>query len=185
MIAELKKQIDLIGVVESAGVEVKRRGSRHVALCPFHTEKTPSFYIFDDNHFKCWGCGEYGDSIDFVQKMYGLSFKDALKHLGIEHGRITPEIRRSIDQRKRRTGQVKAFRKWEIQYCIYVSDLLFQTKRLMMKGIPPEDLDLYATLFHQLPIWEHSIRILTHGTDEEKFKLYKGAHRDGEFCFRE
>jgi hypothetical protein len=177
MIAELKKQIDLIGVVESAGVEVKRRGSRHVALCPFHTEKTPSFYIFDDNHFKCWGCGEYGDSIDFVQKMYGLSFKDALKHLGIEHGRITPEIRRSIDQRKRRTGQVKAFRKWEIQYCIYVSDLHFRTKKLMMNGIPPEDLDLYAPLLHGLPVWEHHLNIIIKGADKEKYKLYKEAQQ--------
>ena len=48
MIANLKQNIDLAMVVETAGVELRRSGNRHVGLCPFHEEKTPSFYIFDD-----------------------------------------------------------------------------------------------------------------------------------------
>ena len=175
MIAELKESIDLASVVEAAGVELKQRGTRHVGLCPFHDEKTPSFYVFPDGHYKCWGCGEYGDSIDFTQKYYNLSFKDALKHLGIEQGPVTPAIRRDIAERKRKAELVKEFRKWELHYCIYVSDLYFRTKKLMMNGIPPEDLDSYETLFHKLPVWEHHISILIHGSDKEKFKLYKEA----------
>ncbi|MFC1788860.1 CHC2 zinc finger domain-containing protein [Thermodesulfobacteriota bacterium] len=181
MIAELKEGIDFISVVEGAGVELKQRGNRYVGPCPFHTEKTPSFFIFNDNRFKCFGCGESGDCIDFIRKLHGLSFQDALKHLGIEQSPITPKIKQDIKERKRKAEQVRKFREWEIQYCIYVSDLLHRTKKLMMNGIPPEDLDLYATLFHQLPIWEHSIRVLVHGTDKEKFKLFKEAHKNGEF----
>jgi len=44
-----------------------------------------------------------------------------------------------------------------------------------MNGIPPEDLDSYASLFHKLPIWENHISILVHGSDKEKHKLYKEA----------
>jgi hypothetical protein len=176
MIQTAKQNLDLVSVVEASGVEVKRYGARHVGLCPFHDEKTPSFFIFDNNRFKCFGCGAHGDSIDFIQKLYGLSFQDALKHLGIEQGPITPELKRGIEERKRKAQLVKKFRDWEIQYCIYVSDLHFRTKKLM-NGILLEDLDLYALLFHKLPVWEHHIHILIHGSDKEKFKLYQEAQQ--------
>jgi hypothetical protein len=177
MIAELKQNIDLVSVVESSGVELARRGTRHVGLCPFHTEKTPSFFVFQDNHYKCFGCGERGDVIDFVQKLYGLSFPDALKHLGIQQGRITPEVKRDIERRNRRAKLVREFRDWEQRYCIYISDLWFETKKLMADGIPREDLDLYAPLFHMLPVWEYHRDILINGSDELKFELYKEARQ--------
>jgi hypothetical protein len=173
MISELKKSIDLLSVAESAGVDLHKRGCRHCGLCPFHTEKTPSFFIFPDNRFKCFGCGESGDCIDFVMKLHGLSFPDALKHLGIEQGPMTPEIRRNIERRKQQAARIKRFRDWEQRYCWYVSDLWFQTKRLMANGIPPGDLELYAPLFHMLPIWRNQIDVLVHGTDQEKFKLFE------------
>ena len=183
MINEAKQNIDLVSVAESAGVEFVRRGTRHVGLCPFHAERAPSFYVFPDNRFKCFGCGEHGDVIDFVQKMYGLSFPDALKHLGIEQGELTPEIKRDIERRKHRAELVKKFRDWEQWYGMEISDLWHKTKRLMMKGIPTDDLDLYSPLFHMLPVWEHHREILIHGTDREKYKLYKEA-QNGRFQFR-
>ena len=50
MIQTAKQNIDLHSLVESAGVELRQHGNRHVGLCPFHTERTPSFYVFDDHH---------------------------------------------------------------------------------------------------------------------------------------
>jgi hypothetical protein len=173
MIAEAKQSIDLASIVESAGVELVRRGTRHVGLCPFHDEKTPSFYIYDDGGFYCFGCHEGGDAISFVQKMYGLSFSEALRYLGIERRGSTPQVRRDIQRRKRRAELVKAFRKWEIQYYIYVSDLHFRTKKLMMNGIPPEDLNLYSLLLHALPVWKYHMEILIHGDDNQKYQLFK------------
>ena len=173
MICELKQNIDLASVVESAGIELKRSGTRHVGLCPFHADKTPSFFVFQDNHYKCFGCGEHGDCIDFIQKLHGLSFKDALKHLGIEQGRITPKVKRDIEKRKRRAKLIKEFRDWEQRYGIYTSNLWYEIKMLMINGIPPEDLDLYASLLHKLPIWEYHRDILINGSDETKFALYK------------
>lgn len=62
--------------------KVRTFGKRIKALCPFHNEKTPSFYIFTDtNSFHCFGCNAGGDVIKFVQKLHGLSFKDAIQFL--------------------------------------------------------------------------------------------------------
>lgn len=178
MISELKKNIDLVSVVETAGVELTHTGSKYRGLCPFHTEKTPSFFVFQDNRFKCFGCGAHGDVIDFVQKVHGLTFHDALKHLGIEQGRITPQIRKEIARRKRRAELVAEFKDWIERYCIEVSDLWFQTKNLM-KNIPPEDLDLYANLFHGLPVWGYHREILIYGSDEEKYSLFQEVTKRG------
>ncbi len=169
---------DIKSVLENEGVVLIQKGNKHVALCPFHTEKTPSFFVFQDIRFKCFGCGESGDVIDFIQKMYGLSFKGALKHLGIKQGRITPEIKRDIARRKRRAELIAKFEDWQERYCIEVSDLWFQTKNLM-KNIIPEDLDLYANLFHGLPVWEYHREILIYGSDEEKYLLYQDVKERG------
>ena len=50
-------------------------------LCPFHEEKTPSFFIFPDNHFYCFGCQEHGSAIDFLMKTKNLDFVSAVKEL--------------------------------------------------------------------------------------------------------
>lgn len=184
MIAEFKQNINLVSLVESSGIELNRRGTRHVGLCPFHDEKTPSFFVFQDNHYKCFGCGEHGDVIDFVQKLYGLSFKDALKYLGIEQGRITPKVRQDIEKRKRRAELVSQFKDWINHYTAHVGTLIIETEALMKAGIPPEDLDLYAELLHGLPVWEYHLSILTEGSDEEKFLLYKDVEAHGKFRFR-
>ena len=107
-----------------------------------------------------------------------------MKHLGIEQGPMTPEIKLNIERRKQRAELIKKFRDWEQHYCWEISDLWHKTKRLMMKGISPDDLELYAPLFHKLPIWGHHREILIHGGDEEKFKLFKEA-QSGKIRFRE
>ena len=185
MIAELKQNIDLVSVVESVGVELKRSGSRHTGLCPFHTEKTPSFFVFNNNHFHCFGCQESGDCIDFVQKIYGLTFPEALKHLGLERGKITPKIREEIKRRKRRMELVKQFKDWLNRYIAHVGTLIIDTEDLMRAGIPLDDLDLYAPLLHSLPVWHYHLGILIEGSKEEQFLLYKEAKENGRrFRFR-
>lgn len=176
MIAELKQNINFLFIAESAGIEMKQAGIRHVGLCPFHAERTPSFFIYERNGVQkchCFSCGFNQDVIGFVMKFYNLSFPDALKHLGIEQGRPTPKIKRDIQRRKHRAELIKQFRDWEQWYGTEVSDLWHKTKRLMMNGILPEDLDLYAPLFHMLPYWQHCREVLICGNDMQKFNLYK------------
>lgn len=60
---------------------LRKVGSRLVGLCPFHKENTASFYIFPDNKFHCFGCGAHGDSIEFIKRLNGIEFPEAIKHL--------------------------------------------------------------------------------------------------------
>ena len=175
MISELKRNLDLAQIVRESGVTLRSSGSRKVGRCPFHSEKTPSFYIFQDQHFKCFGCGISGDCIDFVRKYYGLTFPEALKHLGLESGRITPEVKRDIKRRKRRAELVREFKNWLNRYTAHIGSLIIETEALMRAGIPREDLELYASLLHGLPVWHYHLSILTEGSDKEKFELYKEA----------
>ncbi len=55
--------------------------SRHFAHCPFHNEKTPSFHRFGQNRWKCFGCGEHGDVVDFVMKRFDLNLAGAIDYL--------------------------------------------------------------------------------------------------------
>lgn len=60
---------------------LKKLGSRYTALCPLHDEDTPSFVIYPDNSFHCFGCQAHGDVIDFIRKIKGCSFREAIGQL--------------------------------------------------------------------------------------------------------
>lgn len=79
-IEEIKDRLDILEVARSYISNLKKSGANHFALCPFHHEKTPSFSINTDmGIFKCFGCGESGDVITFIQKMEGVDFPQALE----------------------------------------------------------------------------------------------------------
>lgn len=88
---EKLRSLSCEGVAQRLGIKVHR----HKALCCFHNDHTPSL-TFRKNKFKCWSCGESGDSISFVQKVLGKDFLDACRWLADEHNMIvtsftTPE----------------------------------------------------------------------------------------------
>lgn len=81
-IDRVKDAVVLSQVMEACGVELKRNGKHIKACCPFHNEKTPSLSIDDSNgKYKCFGCGEGGDAINFLIKHKGLEFADAVEWL--------------------------------------------------------------------------------------------------------
>jgi DNA primase catalytic core len=85
LISKLKEQVDIVQVVGET-VHLKRIGKNFRGLCPFHSEKTPSFYVHPaTRHFFCYGCKENGDVIHFVQKSKGLGFKEAAAYLIQQH----------------------------------------------------------------------------------------------------
>jgi len=73
-----KNNFTLLKIVKESGIEMRHQNGKYVGLCPFHEEKNPSFFVFPDGYFKCFGCGAYGDKIDFVQKRYGITFKEGM-----------------------------------------------------------------------------------------------------------
>jgi DNA primase len=75
-------------------IPLVHRSGRPMGCCPFHQEKTPSFYIYDQRYY-CFGCKEHGDAINFVRKTMGLSFVEALRHLAQKYSVDVPELNRS------------------------------------------------------------------------------------------
>src|SRR5690606_23927569 len=90
-------------------IPVKRAGTRYVALCPFHGEKTPSFSINPQGQFfHCFGCGKSGDAITFVREYENVPFTDAVKRLASRAGITVRE--EAVDPReeaeRRRRGKL-------------------------------------------------------------------------------
>src|SRR6266699_790222 len=86
LIEEIKTKVD---VVEEIGlvVALQKAGKSFKGLCPFHNERTPSFYVFAESQtWRCFGCNEGGDVFSFVQKQQGLEFRDALAYLAEKVG---------------------------------------------------------------------------------------------------
>ena len=90
-IEEVRSLVDIIDVVGEY-VQLKKRSSNFVGLCPFHSEKTPSFNVNPRlGIFKCFGCGEGGDVFSFVSRMESLSFPEAVRVLSDRVGVVLPE----------------------------------------------------------------------------------------------
>jgi DNA primase len=90
-IDELKNQINIVDVI-GREVSLKRAGSGYKGLCPFHSEKTPSFSVNEEHqYYHCFGCGEKGDVIRFVEKHNNLSFTEAVEKLCEDYGIKMPE----------------------------------------------------------------------------------------------
>ena len=82
----VKENVNLREAAELYGIDVNRYGK---ALCPFHNDRHPSLYVADD-HYHCFACGEHGDVIDFVSKLFRLSLYDAAQKLAADF-HLTPD----------------------------------------------------------------------------------------------
>ena len=86
--------LDRIDIVDLIGqrIRLKRRGQRYLALCPFHNEKTPSFNVDSQKQFfYCFGCRASGTALNFIMRLDGLDFIDAVKYLAEQQGLQVPQ----------------------------------------------------------------------------------------------
>ena len=91
-VREIKERLDIVELVGDS-VPLRKVGKNLRGLCPFHAEKTPSFYVSPERQtFHCYGCGRGGDIFSFVMEREGLSFPEAMEMLAERAG---VEIRRS------------------------------------------------------------------------------------------
>lgn len=90
-IADIKNAADIVEII-SDYVVLKKTGKNYVGLCPFHSEKTPSFTVSSEKQiFHCFGCGEGGNAFSFLMKKDGLSFPDSVRQIGKRYGVEIPE----------------------------------------------------------------------------------------------
>ncbi len=100
-IEAIRQRADILEVIGNH-VTLRKSGRRHVGLCPFHQEKTPSFSVAaDKNVYHCFGCGVGGDVFDFVMRHDGVDFQTAARTLGRACGvALEPESPQLVEQRR-------------------------------------------------------------------------------------
>jgi len=100
-ISQIKNAADLVDVVSEV-VLLKKAGKNHLGLCPFHSEKTPSFTVSPEKQiFYCFGCGAGGNVFSFLMKQGGLSFPEAARMLARRYGIEIPTQTMSAEQKRR------------------------------------------------------------------------------------
>lgn len=99
---ELIARIDIVDLV-SESVRLTKKGRNYWGLCPFHSEKTPSFSVSADKQiYKCFGCGKGGGAINFVMELDNLPFRDAVALLAKRAGLEVPDSGSSAGAKERR-----------------------------------------------------------------------------------
>ena len=109
--------VDVIG----PRVPLRKAGGHHMGLCPFHDEKTPSFHVYPDGHYHCFGCSAHGTTLGFLMQMDGLAFPEAVESLAAMAGLEVPRERtqgRQVDTEiyDVLTAADRCFRRWLRQH---------------------------------------------------------------------
>ena len=95
---EVRARADIVDIIGEI-VPLKKAGREYKANCPFHEERTPSFYVVPDKGFyKCFGCGKSGSVFDFVMERQGMDFVEAVKYVAGRSGVEVRETTRSNEE---------------------------------------------------------------------------------------
>lgn len=107
IVEKVKAECDIVAVI-SPRVQLKKRGKTFIGLCPFHSEKSPSFNVNQaEQFFKCFGCGKGGDAIKFIQEIDGISFLEAVEQLAYQFSIPIPDVEvSSAEIEKRHQSEV-------------------------------------------------------------------------------
>ncbi len=148
-VEQLKSSVDIVKTIQGYGVKLKRAGStgRYMGLCPFHTEKTPSFNVNATmQRYKCFGCGVGGDVLNFVMELERISFFEALRLLAETNGIPMPKREYSDPDSKLRGA---LFEMHEIAASTFQANLKSPTSTearnyLAGRGVTPEQIEEFG-----------------------------------------
>jgi len=102
-VEQIKQKLNIVDVINRY-VPLKKRGRNHIACCPFHGEKTPSFTVSEELQiFKCFGCGKSGDIFTFLQEYERIDFREALTELAAQAGIILKKTEFTSAQDKQKS----------------------------------------------------------------------------------
>jgi DNA primase len=143
-VSEIRDRSNILEVIADY-VALKKAGKNHRGLCPFHSEKTPSFMVNEEKQiFHCFGCGEGGDVFTFLMKAGHFSFPQAVEELAKRYGVKLPSRELSVAQKKEITKNEVLFQINQIA-TEYFHDLLTQRREgeegrryLSQRGISQE-----------------------------------------------
>ena len=157
---------------ELYGVEVNRYG---MALCPFHNDRHPSLYVADD-HYYCFACGEHGDVIDFVGRLFQLSPYDAARKLAADF-HLTPDKPPSAAalHAKRIRTEAQQLRENERLCFSILSDYAHVLRDWKVRYAPQSPAEApderFVEACHKLDEVEYYLDILTSGNSYERSEV--------------
>lgn len=123
LVRRIKDLVDIVDVVGSY-VELSKRGTRYLGLCPFHAENDPSFTVNkQEQFFHCFGCKKSGDIFDFVMSMESVSFPEAMKMLGERCG---IQVEKDPAWRRGGTGRTRTSDKGRLLKILEAASLYYE-----------------------------------------------------------
>ncbi len=159
---EVKDSVNIIDVIGER-IDLKRAGSSYKAICPFHSESSPSFFVNEQmQRYKCFGCGASGDVIEFLEQYDGMSFLEALKYLADRAGIKLKEYHKSKnDEVREELTEILDLARRYFHYLL-LEHKLGQKARdyLKQRGISKESTKLFQLGF-ALPAWDGLFKFLT------------------------
>ena len=177
----IKENVNLREAAELYGIDVNRYGK---ALCPFHNDRHPSLYVADD-HYHCCACGEHGDVIDFVSKLFHLSLYDAAQKLAVDF-RLTPDKPPSAAalHAKRIQTEAQQLRENERLCFSVLSDYAHVLRDWKVQYAPQSPAEApderFVEACHKLDEVEYYLDILASGNSHERAEVIQQQMADGE-----
>lgn len=139
LIPRIKERLTIREVVDRYGLPVKRG----FICCPFHSERTPSLKLYENNTWYCFGCGAHGDVIDFVSKMEGKTFSETIRSLAAEMGLGASKFSATYYSNYLKNKRIKARRsaqdEWIRKARFSISFSLRNAREIMSKGEQTDD----------------------------------------------
>ena len=176
----VKENVNLREAAELYGIDVNRYGK---ALCPFHNDRNPSLYVADD-HYYCFACGEHGDVIDFVSKLFQLSLYDAAQKLAADF-HLTPDKppNTAALHAKRIQTEAQQLRENE-RLCFSVLSDYAHVLRSWKVQYAPQSPDepvhaRFVEVCHKLDEVEYYLDILTSGDSHGRTEVIQQKMADG------
>lgn len=176
---DIKDRVDLKDLVRYYGLEVDRGG---FACCPFHNDRHPSFKVYED-HYHCFGCGEHGDHIDFVQKLYGLSNIKAAKRISQDFGLrlFDKELAIPVKPYLKEKNEMKQWFRFAKNTLSEYIDILNDWEKIYMPRSPIDSVnERYLESIHNKGYAEMILNEITYGSDNDRRELY---HTGREYVF--
>ncbi len=158
---EIKNKLDIVEVIGDY-LQLKKSGTSHRAICPFHHEKTPSFFVSGEKQiWHCFGCSEGGDIFTFVQKIEGIEFGEALKILAQKAG-VKLETSVLAQQTDTRAGRLKEILDLAAEYYhknLFTDEGLEAREYLKKRGLDKETVVEFRLGFSS-DSWDHILNYL-------------------------
>ncbi len=165
VIDEVKERLDIVEVISSY-IQLNKSGRNYKALCPFHSEKTPSFVVFPDSQrWHCFGaCSEGGDIFSFVMKHEGWDFRTALEELarqaGVELRPPTPAQKEAAEEADRLREALDAAARYYHHLLRHAPEARSARDYVNRRGLNDETVDEFL-LGYSLPGWDRTRAYLT------------------------